>query len=71
MLVAGPGCKKPMTLKVKMPTMLKNIHQIAFLGHKVGIEGLISTIDDKEELRQKLIELTNYHRKLLHGIVKT
>jgi hypothetical protein len=34
---------------------------------KIGVEGLIAIIDDEDELRQKLIESSEYQKKLKRG----
>jgi len=34
---------------------------------KMGVEALIATVDNEEELTQKLIELNEYHKKMKKG----
>jgi hypothetical protein len=34
----------------------------------IGVEGLIAFVDNKTELRKKLIEVNEYHKKLKIGI---
>ena len=34
---------------------------------KIGVEGLIATVDDNKELIKKLVELNEYHKKLKAG----
>ena len=36
---------------------------------KMGIEGLIATIEDKAELVQKLVKVSEYQKKMKRGIV--
>jgi len=37
---------------------------------KIGIEGLIATIEDKPKLLQKLVEVSEYQKKMKRGEIE-